>query len=177
MGAAAFALAVTASAFAQAPPAPPHSFFGDASTGSGALIDGEAAPDGSVVTAHNEDGDSVGDAADNVVTNGVWLIRVAPEDASTVIFSLDGVAASDAVDVVSGSVSEISLSAGAAAADDADADADADAAADAGDIGLPATGSGGLAGESGLPVLPLVLALSVGLALTGVAVTRRSIRA
>ena len=61
LSAAALALALVTSAFAQAPPSPPHQFFGSTATGTGALLDGEPAADGATVTASNADtGDAVG---------------------------------------------------------------------------------------------------------------------
>ena len=53
---------------------------------------------------------------------------------------------------------------------------DGDDAEDMGDdpIALPDTGSGGLAGDSSLPVLPLALAISIVVALGGVMAVRRT---
>ena len=53
---------------------------------------------------------------------------------------------------------------------------DGDDADDMGDdpIALPDTGSGGLAGDSSLPVLPLALAISIVVALGGVMAVRRT---
>ena len=45
------------------PIAPPHQFYGSAAAGSGAAIDGELVPDGTVITARNEDGKAVGRTA------------------------------------------------------------------------------------------------------------------
>ena len=164
MAAAALALAVAGSAFAQAPPVPPHQFFGNGGDASGAILDGETAPDGAVVTAWNQDGDNVGESE---IADGVWLIQVDADAASSVTFSIDGSEQSESFEVSSGLFTEVTLDLASGAPDDG-----------GGDIGLPATGNGGLAGNgSGLPVLPLVLALSVGLALGGVALTRRSLRA
>jgi len=166
MGATVFALAIAASAFAQAPPSPPHQFFGSADSGSGAAIDGTPAVDGTAVTATNQDGVQVGAA---VVTDGTWLIQVDPADATSVTFTVGDSGSSDASDVVAGSLSEVALD---LATPVADADADADATPPA---GLPATGTGGLTGgDSSLPLLPLVLAVSVVLGLSGVAVARRT---
>ena len=63
--------------------------------------------------------------------------------------------------------------------DDADDMGDPDDADDADDMGdepmaLPDTGSGGLAGDSSLPVLPLALAISIVVALGGVMAVRRT---
>ncbi len=165
--AAALALALVASAFAQAPPSPPHQFFGSSETGSGAQIDGADAADGAVVAAWNENGDQVGS---DTITAGTWLIQVDAAEASTVTFTVDGNADSQSFDVVSGSLTEAALNASSEAAPPAVDDGAPDA--------LPSTGSGGLAGGSGssVPVLPLALVAAVVMALGGVAVTRRSLR-
>ena len=166
MSAAAFALAIAASAFANAPPSPPHQFFGSGDTGSGAHVDGALAADGATVTASNEDGVEVGSTT---ITDGTWLIQVDPADADSVTFTIDGSAQSESQDVVSGSLTELGMD--LAASGDAAATAPATATPD----GLPSTGTGGLANDgSGLPILPLALAVSLVLALGGVAVTRRS---
>ncbi len=166
--AAALALALVASAFAQAPPSPPHQFFGSSETGSGAQIDGADAADGAVVAAWNQDGEQVGS---DTITDGTWLIQVDSADASSVTFTVDGNADAQSFDVVSGSLTEAALNATSGAAPPA---ADDDGAPGA----LPSTGSGGLAGGSGssLPLLPLALVAAVVMALGGVAVTRRSLR-
>ena len=169
MGATVFALAIAASAFAQAPPAPPHQFFGSADTGSGATVDDAAAADGATVTAWNQDGDAVGTSE---ITDGTWLIQVDPADASSVTFSIDGSSQSDSQEVVAGSLTELGLALSSGMAPDP-MDPTMDPATPA-PTGLPATGSGGLAGDSSLPVLPLVLAISVVLGLSGVAVARRT---
>ena len=53
---------------------------------------------------------------------------------------------------------------------------DGDDADDMGDdpMALPDTGSGGLAGDSSLPILPLALAISIVVALGGVMAVRRT---
>ena len=162
MSAAVLTLAIATSAFAQAPPTPPHQFFGSAETGSAAQVDGADAADGSVVTAWNGDV-QVGDSA--TIDNGTWLIQVDPSDASSVNFAVDGVADAASYDVTSGSLTEVSLSVGAGAPAPATPP-----------TVLPDTGSGGLAGSgSSVPVLPLALVAAVVMALGGVAVTRRSL--
>ncbi len=162
MGAAVLTLAIATSVFAQAPPTPPHQFFGSSETGSAAQVDGANAADGAVVTAWS-DGAQVGDSA--TIDNGTWLIQVDPAAASSVSFQIDGAADSGSYDVTSGSLTEVTLSVGAGAP--------APAAPPA---ALPDTGSGGLAGSgSSVPVLPLALVAAVVMALGGVAVTRRSL--
>ena len=152
--AAALALALVTSAFAQAPPSPPHQFFGSAGIGSGALVDGAAAADGAVVTALNQDGESVGTAT---IADGTWLLAV-DAAATGVTFSIDGSAQTASFPVVSGDLTEVTI------------DVTSDAPA-----GLPNTGSGGLADTSGgMPLLPVALAIAAVVALGGVAVTRRA---
>lgn len=171
MSATVFALAIAASAFAQAPPSPPHQFFGSGGTGSGAELDGEAVADGATVTAWNQDGDEVGSAE---VADGTWLIQVDPADATSVTFTVDGSVPSEPQEVTAGALTELGLS--LASADDGGGDDVGDDVGDDGEAptGLPATGTGGLAGSSSLPVLPLALAVSVMLALGGVSVARRT---
>lgn len=168
MSAAAFALAIAASAFAQAPPSPPHQFFGSADTGSGATLDGDALPDGTVITAWNQDGEAVGTATVGEADTGVWTMQVSPDDADSVSFTVEGSDASDSYDVESGAFTEVGLA--LVSADAGAGDGDDDGTPD----GLPATGSGGLADDSSLPFLPLALALSVVVGLGGVAAVRRT---
>ena len=166
MGAALAALAITTAAFAQAPPSPPHAFFGSPADGAGVTIDGDAAPAGTVVTAWNENGDNVGTAT--LDADGLWVIQVDPAMAESVTFTVDGNATSGSFTVESGQISAVALSVTSGAAPP-------DTGGTPG--GLPNTGTGGLAGSgSSLPILPLALMAAVVLALGGVAVTRRSLR-
>lgn len=96
------------SAAAQPPPLPPHQFFGDAESGSGARIDGLLAPDGTVVTAINESGVTVGSTT---IQSGLWLIQVDPADATSVTFLLDCLVASSPQSVQSGALTAIALAA------------------------------------------------------------------
>ena len=181
MTAAAFALAIAGSAFAQVP-LPPHQFFGSAASGSGAMLDGEAVADGTTITAWNQDGDMVGS---DEVAGATWVIQIDPADADSVVFTIGDSAPNPSTEVVSGSLTELGLDLVTADMGDGDGDGDmgdgdmgdgdmGDGDGDAPD-GLPATGTGGLAGgDSGLPVLPLILLVSVVLALGGVAVVRRT---
>lgn len=165
MSAAAVAVALATSAFAQAPPSPPHQFFGSGDTGSGAILDGAAAADGAVVTAWNEAGESVGSGT---IENGTWLIQVDSAVATSVTFSIDGGSQSEAFPVTSGDLTEVAL--------DLTSTAEAEEPAEPPGA-LPSTGSGGLAGDgSGLPVLPIALAVAAIVALGGVALTRRMVR-
>ena len=87
VSAAALTLALVANAFAQeAPPVPPHLFYGSAETGSAALLDGEIAADGATVTAWDQDGESVGSMT---IEDSTWMIQV-PPSAGSVTFSIDG---------------------------------------------------------------------------------------
>ena len=166
VSAAAVAVAMATSAFAQAPPAPPHQFFGSADTGSGAILDGAAAADGATVTAWNEDGEAVGTAA---IEAGTWLIQVDSAVASSVTFNIDGGSQSAAFPVTSGDLTEVAL--------DLSSTDGMDGMAPAAPGALPNTGSGGLAGgDSGLPLLPIALAVAAIVALGGVALTRRTVR-
>ncbi len=184
IGAAALALTLMTSAFAQAPPLPPtdHVFFGMDVT-----IDGEAAADGAVVEALNQDGDSVGSAT---ITDGRWMIDVHPDNASSVSFTVNGIGSTDSYDVVEFGVGDngagIAISVTTPVVEPVEPvepvvpvvpvepvapvepeEPEAPAA-------LPNTGSGGLADTgSGFPLLPVALAISALVALSGVAVTRR----
>ena len=169
VSAAAVAVAMATSAFAQAPPAPPHQFFGSADTGSGAILDGAAAADGATVTAWNEAGQAVGTAA---IEAGTWLIQVDSAVASSVTFNIDGGSQSAAFPVTSGDLTEVALD--LSSTDGMDG---MDGMAPAAPGALPNTGSGGLAGgDSGLPLLPIALAVAAIVALGGVALTRRTVR-
>ncbi len=173
--AAALALALVTSAFAQAPPAPDHAFYGSAADGSGATIDGEPAPDGTVVTATNQDGQAVGS---DTVSGGIWMINVGSDNAS-VTFAVNGIAAEGSHGVTSGSVSEVTLAV-TTAADEPDEPVEpveppVEPVQPETPTGLPNTGSGGLADTSGgFPLLPVALVISALVALGGVAVTRRA---
>jgi len=168
LGAAVAALALATAAFAQAPPSPPHQFFGGAGAGSGVTVDGEAAADGAAITASNEDGVEVGATT---VSGGLWLIQVDPDEAATVSFAVDGASDSGSFAVESGSLTEATLAVTSAAPEAEEAAPEV-----AAPVALPATGSGGFEGSgSSVPVLPLVLIAAVVMALGGVAVTRRSL--
>ena len=167
MSAAAFALAIAGSAFAQAPPSPPHQFFGSAAEGSGAQLDGEALPDGTEITAWNQDGMAVGTATIGDTETGVWTMQVSPDNADSVTFSVDGSDQSRSFDVESGSFGAVDLQLSTMGMDPP-------SPVDPPTPGLPATGSGGLAGDSSLPLLPLALVASVIVALGGVTAVRRT---
>ena len=160
------------------PIAPPHQFYGSAAAGSGAAIDGELVPDGTVITARNEDGKAVGRTA---VAAGDWVIYVYRADAASVTFSITGSVRSRPYDVVIAARTEVALDLAALDAGGGDGDAaagdDGDAAARGPEV-LPNTGSGGSAGSGGLAgghgLLALAVALAVSVALAGVAVVRRT---
>ena len=178
-GAAALALALVTSAFAQAPPAPDHAFYGSAAAGSGATIDGEPAPDGTVVTATNQDGEAVGSST---ISGGVWMINVGSDNAS-VTFAVNGIAAEGSHGVTSGEATAVTLAVTTAAEEPEEpeepvvepVEPPAEPVAPETPAGLPNTGSGGLADTSGgFPLLPVALVISALVALGGVAVTRRA---
>ena len=160
------------------PIAPPHQFYGSAAAGSGAAIDGELVPDGTVITARNEDGKAVGRTA---VAAGDWVIYVYRADAASVTFSITGSVRSRPYDVVIAARTEVALDLAALDAGGGDGDAaagdDGDAAARGPEL-LPNTGSGGIAGSGGLAggrgLLALAVALAVSVALAGMAVVRRT---
>ena len=103
---AALTLALVANAFAQeAPPSPPHQFFGSQETGSAALLDSEIAADGATVTAWDQDGESAGSAT---IADSTWMIQV-PPSASSVTFSIDGSSQSASESVSSGVLTEVAL--------------------------------------------------------------------
>ena len=152
------------------PIAPPHQFYGSAAAGSGAAIDGELVPDGTVITARNEDGKAVGRTA---VAAGDWVIYVYRADAASVTFSITGSVRSRPYDVVIAARTEVALDLAALDAGGGDGDAAA-----RGPELLPNTGGGGIAGSGGLAggrgLLALAVALAVSVALAGVAVVRRT---
>ena len=85
------------------PPHPPHQFFGTVDTGSGATIDGELAPDGTIVRAINEDGEVVGRPGfggfpqigdpEVAITDGTWAIRIRDHEFGAIRFTVDGLPA------------------------------------------------------------------------------------
>ena len=181
-GAAALALALITSAFAQAPPPGPHIFYGSAS------LDGEAVADGGVVTATNQDGEAVGSST---ITNGEWEIIIQGSDASSVTFTVDGSEPSMAYAVTQFGMNNIALALSSPAADEPEEPAiepetpvqpetpvepeDPAPVKPEQPSGLPNTGSGGLADTSGgFPLLPVALVASALIALGGVAATRRA---
>ena len=152
------------------PIAPPHQFYGSAGAGSGAAIDGELVPDGTVITARNKDGKAVGRTA---VAAGDWVIYVYRADAASVTFSITGSVRSRPYDVVIAARTEVALDLAALDAGGGDGDAAA-----RGPELLPNTGSGGIAGSGGLAggrgLLALAVALAVSVALAGMAAVRRT---
>ena len=192
LSAAAVALALATSAVAQAPPPAPHQFFGSGPTGSGALLDGEPAPDGAVVTAWSQDGVALEAAT---IADGVWTLQVDPDDASSVVFTIDGSLPSGSFEVRAAAFEEVRLDLGSPPAEDAPADVADDAASDdateddataddtddapaaddtAESLHMPVTGSGGLAGGgSRLPVFSLIFAISALAGVGGVLAVRR----
>ena len=164
VAAAAVSLALVGTALAQgAPPVPPHKFFGSDETGSAAMLDGAAAADGTTVTAWDQDGASAGTSD---IANGTWVIDV-DSAATSVTFTVGDSGQSASFDVSSGSFTEVTL----------DLSAGGGGGGGSTPGSLPDTGSGGLAGSgSSAPVLPLALLAVAMLAISGVAVTRRSQR-
>ena len=110
----AFGLVTALKASAQAPPRPPHTFFGaEAERGSGARIDGELAPDGSVIQAFNEADDLVAEAVVGDRDTGVWVLDVNPDGATSVTFQLDGRDCGlEPLPVSSGNLDEVALDCG-----------------------------------------------------------------
>ena len=86
---------------------PPHKFFGSASTGSPALLNGGPAADGATVIAVNQDGRAVGRG---LVTNGTWAVDVDPLSAQTVYFVIGASSGSALHAVESGGFTEVALS-------------------------------------------------------------------
>ena len=187
---AALTVAIVASAFAQAPPSPPHKFWGSADVGSGAALNGAPAPDGTVVTAWNADGAAVAQAT---ISLGSWSLDVRPDVADSVVFTINGSLPSAAFEVQSAGSTQVALDLDSPPAEEAPIDtADAtpdesaadDAAPDAVDDEepaaapdsprLPEAGSGGLldrAGARSVPVLIFAISLLVGIG--GVIAVRR----
>ena len=94
------------------PKPPPHQFFGSESNGSGVLIGGQPAPDGTLIEARNANGVLVGS---DVVTGGDWAIPIDSSQSTQVTFFVDGVSTPTAWPVSSGDLTEVSLSVGAGA--------------------------------------------------------------
>ena len=97
-----------------APPLPPglarHEFFGSQATGSGPLLGGAPAPDGSVVGAFNEFFDLVGQSA---IADGTWQMLIDPAAATTVTFTITSSGtesgSTEPFVVESGAVTEVTL--------------------------------------------------------------------
>ena len=94
------ALLATGVASAQAPPSPPHTFFGQSPT-----LDGAAVSDGTVVTATDGAGVVVGTGT---VEAGNWLIQVDP-DIDSVSITIGSAAAEGPFAVESGALTEVTL--------------------------------------------------------------------
>lgn len=147
---AALAVALTSAvAAAQAPPSPPHTFFGE-----NPLLDGASAPDGTPVTAINEEGVAVATAE---VEAGTWVLQVDPANGAQVSIQLNGAGAVGPYDVESGALTEVLLdvTSGASPANGGGAGTPG---------GLPSGGSGGLGdGDGAGNLIPLFLAAGVAL--------------
>lgn len=137
-------------ALAQAPPSPPHTFFGE-----NPRIDGASAPNGTPVAAINADGVAVASA---VVEAGTWVLQVDPADGTQVSIQLNGAAAVGPYGVESGALTEVSL----------DVTSGAGGPANGGGSGTPGSlpngGGGGLGeGDGAASLIPLFLAAGVAL--------------
>ena len=113
-----FVLALLASVphvAAQAPPAPPHQFFGNPQNGSSATLNGETAPDGTAVVARNESGEIVGTT---VIQDGLWLLAIHAEQAASVSFTLGESDSSPSFAVESGALTSVTLNLNASQAED-----------------------------------------------------------
>ena len=95
------------------PSPPPHQFFGSESNGSGVLIDGQPAPDGTLIEARNANGVLVGS---DVITGGDWGIQIDMSQTTQVTFFVEGVSTPTAWPVSGGDLTEVSLSVGAGGA-------------------------------------------------------------
>lgn len=90
---------------ASRPDDPPHQFFGSTETASGLLLDGEDAPDGTVVLAENHQGKVISAAT---TKNGTWMVLVDPVATALVRFRVQGHRPTDWYAVKPGSVTELS---------------------------------------------------------------------
>ena len=84
----------------QAPPSPPHTFFGH-----DPIVDGVQVPNGTIVTALSSEGTSVGSAP---VESGTFVVQVDAAVASSVQFSING-ATTDFFAVESGGLTELTV--------------------------------------------------------------------
>lgn len=158
---------------AQAPPTPPHQFFGSVSTGSGASLDGVVVENGAVITVVDAQNAAVKTAT---VTGGTWTIQVDSSEATTVSFRIGDSTVSQAFTVSSGELTEVTLDLSSEVPPPATTPP-----ATTPPAALPNGGSGGIAGLNGIAgtsaLLALVL-LGIGVvaavSVVGVRLSRRS---
>jgi hypothetical protein len=143
------ALLATGVASAQAPPSPPHTFFGQSPT-----LDGSAVADGTVVSAIDESGVVVGTGT---VEAGNWLIQVDP-DTDSVTITIGDAAAEGPFAVESGALTEVTLNltSGTPTTDPPPTTPPPGT--------LPNGGTGGLGDiDGGFPMLPILAALAIAM--------------
>ena len=139
------ALLATGVANAQAPPSPPHTFFGQSPT-----LDGAAVSDGTVVTATDAAGVVVGTGT---VEAGNWLIQVDPE-IDSVSITIGSASGMGPFAVESGALTEVTLNLTSAATPPPATTTPPDT--------LPNGGTGGLGDiGGGFALLPILAALAI----------------
>ena len=160
---------------AQAPPVPPHQFFGSVSTGSGATVNGTAVGDGTVITA--VDGVNVA-VATGTISSGTWSIQVNPSDATSVSFRIGNSNLSQSFTVTSGALTEVTLNLTSGTQQQPPPTTPPPTTPPP--TALPNGGSGGIAGLSGLAETSALLALVLlgigvvaAVSVIGVRLTRR----
>ncbi|HJN91109.1 MAG TPA: hypothetical protein QGF05_00105 [Dehalococcoidia bacterium] len=149
---------------AQAPPSPPHTFFGQSTT-----LDGSPVDNGTVISALDADGAVVGTG---IVDAGTWLIQVDP-DVASVSITIGDAAPAGPFDVESGALTEVTLNLTSGTPPPPD---DGGGDPGPGPDTLPNGGTGGLGDVSGgFALLPILAALAIA-AMAGLGVREWSTR-
>ena len=87
---------------------PPHQFYGDGASGSGAQLDGVPAASGTFIETTNEAGLVVGSAR---VRDGRWVIEIDPNEASEVQFRVSGMTVPGSFSIQSAAATAVPLQA------------------------------------------------------------------
>jgi hypothetical protein len=146
------ALLATGVASAQAPPSPPHTFFGQSPT-----LDGSAVANGTVVSATDESGGVVGTGT---VEAGNWLIQVDP-DTDSVSITIGDAAGEGPFAVESGALTEVTLNLTSGTTPPPTTDPPPTTTPPG---TLPNGGTGGLGDtDGGFPMLPILAAMAIAM--------------
>ena len=147
---------------AQAPPAVPHTFYGNSP-----MLDGAVVPDGTLIVAIGDSGEIV---ASDAVENGTFVFMIDSDDTATITITIGDAEAAGPFDIEAGSLTEVTLdlTSGTAAPSTPPPPATTPPATTP-PATLPTSGSGGLAGSGGGSgtALAIIVALVIGLSAIG----------